>query len=108
MHIPSTEERKYINGLTESNAHNLFGTMISSATHNAMLARRPGKGTLVITHSMFAGTGRSVGKWLADNFSNWEHYRFSIAGMLGFTAVYQVPMVGSDICGFGKFLCLYF
>ena len=60
-----------------------------------MLARRPGKGTLVMTCSTFAGAGRSVGKWLGDDFNDWEH-RFSIAGMLGFTAVYQVAMVGSE------------
>ncbi|KAI9433845.1 glycoside hydrolase family 31 protein [Lactarius indigo] len=75
--------------------HNLYGTMMSVATHDAMLARRPGQRTLVITRSTF------VGKWLGDNLSSWDHYRTSIAGMLGMASLFQVPMVGSDICGFG-------
>jgi hypothetical protein len=66
------------------------------ATREAMLARRLGKRT-------FVGAGAHVGKWLGDNFSLWDHYRFSIAGMLGFASIYQVPMVGSDIYGFGMF-----
>ena len=74
---------KHLNGLTEYNAHNLLVTMMSSATHPAMLAPRPGKGTLVITRSTFPGAGRSVGKWLGDNSSDWELYRFSIAGYAG-------------------------
>lgn len=74
--------------------------MMSKASHDALLSRRPGLRPMVITRSTFAGSGSHVGKWLGDNSADWHDYLISIAELLEFGALFQMPMIGADVCGY--------
>ncbi|KAL6237761.1 hypothetical protein BDW75DRAFT_237994 [Aspergillus navahoensis] len=77
-------------GYVEYDTHNLYGTMMSLASRVAMQQRRPDVRPLIITRSTYAGAGAH------------ELYRISISQILAFASMFQIPMVGADVCGFGS------
>ncbi|KAI0156539.1 glycoside hydrolase family 31 protein [Xylariaceae sp. FL1272] len=87
-------------GTVQYDTHNLYGQTMLSSTRAALLSRRPGVRPFVLTRSSFASVGAKAAHWFGDNASTWDDYRASIAQLLAFAAVHQVPMVGSDVCGF--------
>ncbi|KAL2136854.1 hypothetical protein VTI74DRAFT_580 [Chaetomium olivicolor] len=87
-------------GTHQYDTHNLYGSMMATATYNALVSRSPTKRPFVLTRSTFAGTGRVAAHWFGDNASTWDHYRTAIRQMLAFAAMHAMPMVGSDVCGF--------
>ncbi|KAF2020858.1 glycoside hydrolase family 31 protein [Aaosphaeria arxii CBS 175.79] len=89
-------------GTRQYDTHNFYGHMMAHTTHTSMLARRPSVRPFVLTRSTWAGSGRKVTHWFGDNASTWEHYRMAIRQMLSFVSMHQMPMVGSDVCGFNS------
>ncbi|EJD48260.1 hypothetical protein AURDEDRAFT_61187 [Auricularia subglabra TFB-10046 SS5] len=96
-------------GSVQYDTHNLYGNAMVSATRTALLKRRPGVRPFVLTRSNFAGLGRLGAHWFGDNNSTWSDYRVQLPQMLAYAAIHQVPMVGSDVCGFNgradEFMC---
>lgn len=92
-----TLDAMHADGVTELDAHSLFGTMEVKATHEWF--KNNNKRTVIIERSSFAGMGKFGSRWLGDNFSNNEYMGYSVTGIMGHN-IMGIPLAGSDICGF--------
>ncbi|EIW75810.1 glycoside hydrolase family 31 protein [Coniophora puteana RWD-64-598 SS2] len=86
-------------GYSHYDTHNMYGLMEEIATHGALQTLRAGKRAFIIARSTFLSAGKWAGHWLGDNYSTFQSMSLSIQGILQFQ-LYQIPMVGSDTCGF--------
>lgn len=79
--------------------HNLYGMLMSQATHEGLLALRPAARPFVLTRATFAGGQKWAAVWPGDNVSTWAHLRGSVPLLLGLS-LSGFPFVGADVGGF--------
>ena len=79
--------------------HNVYGMLMSQATHEGLLALRPEARPFVLTRATFAGGQRWAAVWPGDNVSTWAHLRGSVPLLLGLS-ISGFPFVGADVGGF--------
>lgn len=79
---------------------NLYGLLMSRATHEGLQRLNPGQRPFVLTRSAYAGIQKYSAVWLGDNMSWYEHLKKSITMLLNI-GLSGVTFAGVDIGGFG-------
>ncbi|HEY9773863.1 MAG TPA: TIM-barrel domain-containing protein [Planktothrix sp.] len=102
--LPPDEDQLFMQHTPEGlvghfEVRNLYGMQMSRATHDGLLALRPGERPFVLTRSGYAGIQKYAAVWLGDNKSWWTHLAHSIP-MLVNMGLSGVAFVGVDIGGF--------
>ncbi|OKL62330.1 putative alpha/beta-glucosidase agdC [Talaromyces atroroseus] len=87
-------------GYVQYDTHNLYASAMIAMSREGLLERRPKQRPFIISRSTFSGDGRNSGHWTGDNASTWAHYLLSIVQNMEFASIFQIPMVGADVCGF--------
>ncbi|XP_012274416.1 lysosomal alpha-glucosidase [Orussus abietinus] len=80
------------------NLHNTYGISQAVASNRALKKIR-GKRPFIISRSTWEGQGFYSGHWTGDDTSLWHDMRMSIPDILSYS-LFQIPLVGADICGF--------
>ncbi|MNW47970.1 Alpha-xylosidase [compost metagenome] len=87
------------NPKTHGEMHNIYGLLMSQATHEGMGKLLQGERPFVLSRAGYAGIQRYAAVWTGDNRSYWDHMRLSISMGLNL-GLSGVAFCGSDIGGY--------
>jgi alpha-glucosidase len=90
-------EATHDNGVTELDAHSLFGHMSANVTSEFFT--KTNKRPFVIERSAYTGTSRFASRWLGDNFSSEKFMGYSVTGVMA-QSFNGYTLTGADVCGF--------
>lgn len=84
---------------THSQYHNVYGMLMSRASHEGITATNPTKRPFVLSRASFIGGHRYAAMWTGDNIADWEHFGWTNAMTLNIGLSGQ-PFAGPDLGGF--------
>ena len=89
-----------LTGLDEKhyNMHSLYGYSEGQPTLDACESATNAR-CIVFSRSTFPGAQKTIGHWLGDNTSKWQHVKQSVIGAIEFS-LFGFSYTGPDTCGF--------
>jgi alpha-glucosidase len=84
---------------THAQYHNVYGMLMSRASHEGIAAANPAKRPFVLSRASFIGGHRYAAMWTGDNLATWDHLGYSTPMVLNMGLSGQ-PFAGPDLGGF--------
>lgn len=86
---------------THARYRNVYGLLMSQATHEGMKSARPDRRPFLLSRSNYIGGQRYAAMWTGDNSATWDHLYWSVTMTLNMGLSGQ-PFAGPDIGGFWR------
>lgn len=87
--------------ITHKEGHNLYGLLMSKATHEGLRKLLNNTRPFVLTRSAYSGIQKYAAVWTGDNRSYWEHLEMSLPMLLNM-GMSGISFAGADVGGFSS------
>lgn len=86
-------------GFENRDVHNIYGMLMTKATHSGHMTYRPNLRSFILTRAFFLGSQRYCAAWTGDNMGKFEHLKATVPMLLSLGIV-GVAFSGADVPGF--------
>lgn len=97
--VTAPRDLRHFEGYEHRDIHNMYGFLMTKATHEGLVKHRPLDRPFILTRSFFAGSQRYCAAWTGDNQARWDHLKMTVPMLLSLS-IAGMPFVGADVGGF--------